>query len=130
MDNLDYEKMEFPIKVNVLGTEYTIEKHRYQDDAELKGLGGYCRFLVPQIVIGDLATHPDLGGNENIEVLKEMEKETIRHELLHAFLNESGIADSSFASDCIPWAKNEEMIDWFAIQSPKIMKAYKEIGCI
>lgn len=27
------------------------------------------------------------------------------------------------------WAKNEEMIDWMAIQIPKIQRAYKEAYC-
>ena len=27
------------------------------------------------------------------------------------------------------WARNEEMVDWFAIQWPKLSKAFKEAGC-
>ena len=53
-------------------------------------------------------------------------KETLRHEIIHAFLNESGLrydAKESFG----PWTQNEEMIDWFAIQSPKIFKVYEEL---
>lgn len=45
------------------------------------------------------------------------------------FLNESGLSDSSnqYAG---AWAKNEEMVDWFAIQSPKIFKVYLELGLL
>ena len=28
------------------------------------------------------------------------------------------------------WAKNEEMVDWFALQLPKIIKVYKELKCL
>ena len=37
--------------------------------------------------------------------------------------------DSTFAYDG-GWSKNEEMIDWLAIQIPKIYKAYQEAGCL
>lgn len=123
--------MEYPIKVNVLGTEYTIEKHSYDDDSELEGLGGYCKCLFPIIVIGDYRTHPDIEiSSEDKDTIEEREKRTIRHELLHAFLNESGLIGNTFASSSIPWSQNEEMIDWMAIQFPKIHKVYEEIGCL
>lgn len=121
--------MEYPKKVDVLGTEYTIEKHTYQEDAELDGLGGYCRTLVPIIVVADLTTNESL-KDAYPDTLEQIERNTLRHELIHAFLNESGLGDSAFASDTIPWSKNEEMIDWFAIQSPKIMKAFSELGIV
>ena len=48
---------------------------------------------------------------------------------MHAFLNESGLSDSSNQYGGA-WAKNEEMVDWFAIQSPKIFKVYSELGLV
>lgn len=57
------------------------------------------------------------------------EKTTLRHELIHAYLSESGL--SANASHCYTsWAENEEMVDWFAIQAPKIFKTFQEVGCI
>ena len=46
-----------------------------------------------------------------------------RHELIHAFLYESGL-------DACSWANNEEMVDWIAIQFPKLFKAFQEVGCL
>ena len=43
-----------------------------------------------------------------------------RHEIIHAFLFESGLAENS------SWAQNEEMVDFFAIQFPKLVEAFKE----
>ncbi len=37
------------------------------------------------------------------------------------------IWQNAYGSKC--WAKNEEMIDWMAIQIPKIQRAYKEAYC-
>lgn len=51
----------------------------------------------------------------------------LRHEIIHAFLSESGLADSSNSTGEDGWAVNEEMVDWFARMSPKIFKVYKEL---
>ena len=50
----------------------------------------------------------------------------IRHEIVHAFLYESGLDVNSLSGGA--WAKNEEMVDWMAIQIPKILKAFQEAG--
>ena len=54
-----------------------------------------------------------------------MQRHVLRHELIHAFLFESGMDQSSAAHEA--WAVNEEMIDWMAIQMPKIMAAYESV---
>lgn len=56
-------------------------------------------------------------------------KVILRHEILHAFLFESGLDASSIATYGA-WAINEEMVDWFAIQSPKIFAAYQNLGIL
>ena len=40
------------------------------------------------------------------------------------FLFESGLAENS------EWAQNEEMVDFFAIQFPKLMEAFKNADAI
>ncbi len=50
--------------------------------------------------------------------------EVARHEIIHAFLSESGL------KSCSSWATNEEMIDFFAIQFPKIVKVMDKIECL
>ena len=54
-----------------------------------------------------------------------MQKHVLRHELIHAFLFESGLDQNS--NLCESWAINEEMVDWMAIQMPKIMNIYDSI---
>lgn len=116
------------MKVNILGTEYTIETHKISDDACLKDnhFAGYCDEEAKLIVVADMSEDtyfPNMGQKEQ-EVYR---KKTLRHELVHAFLNESGLSDNACVPKC-GWAKFEEMIDWFAIQSPKIFKAFQECG--
>lgn len=113
--------------INILGTCYVIEKHAKSEDDYLKNhnLLGYYNDFGRKIIVKDLS------DDEAFEYLNEEEKEslmkeTLRHEIIHAFLNESGLrydAKESFG----PWTQNEEMIDWFAIQSPKIFKVYEEL---
>ena len=67
--------------------------------------------------------------HEEAESIEQAEKSTLRHEITHAFFNESGLMDSTFAYDGA-WSKIEEMIDWLAIQIPKIYQAFAEAGCL
>ena len=53
-------------------------------------------------------------------------KKTLRHELVHAFLYESGLFNNTNSD----WAKNEEVVDWIAIQFEKMLKVFIELQCI
>lgn len=116
-------------KINVLGTEYRIMFKNDEDVAKdmlcnIGECGGYCSPTEKLIVI---AMFDQLHG-ENEESKDYLKKWNMRHEITHAFLNESGLSDNSNKVKC--WAKNEEMVDWFAIQSPKIYKAFKELDLL
>ena len=66
--------------------------------------------------------------NEEISSDKEkIIKHCLRHEVIHAFLFESGLNDNCF-NRADSWAVNEEMIDWFAIQYQKIRAVFKELN--
>ena len=56
--------------------------------------------------------------------LNEHKKKLIRHEIIHAFLFESGLGENS------NWAQNEEMVDWLAFQIPKVVEVFQKIDCI
>ena len=58
-----------------------------------------------------------------------LKKKTLRHELIHAFLAESGLSANAL-SNYTSWAENEEMVDWIAIQFPKILEVFKEVDCL
>lgn len=116
--------------INILGTDYAIVVRKYSEDASFSSLeiSGYCNDCTKQIVICEMATHPEY-EHENPAVSECVQKETIRHEIVHAFFSESGLADSSNPT-AGGWAKNEEMVDWFALQGPKIYKAWQEAGAL
>lgn len=115
---------------NVLGTEYKIEVHKISEDNELKnnGWGGYCNEILKLIVVADV-NEEEYYDNCTDDEKEMIIKETLRHELTHAFLNESGLSNNSLQYSS-GWAKNEEMVDWFALQSPKIFTLFKECNCL
>ena len=112
-------------KVNILGTEWEVVQRDEKSDENLDGKfrDGYTDFSTHMIVICNKKDDCELQDYEGYK------NAILRHELIHAFLYESGL-DSSSSNTCGAWATNEEMIDWFAIQSPKIFKVFMELGLL
>lgn len=107
--------------VNILGTEWVVKEQRENENELLKDCDGYCDWTSKEIIV----EREDYGN------LKDMQKyinKVLRHEIIHAFLFESGLAECSNYADA--WSKNEEMVDWIARQGQKIYKAWKEVGCL
>lgn len=118
------------MKLNIMGTEYDVAIKKFDDDpifAE-NSFDGYCDGYAKTIIVCDMHTYP--GWNkENEATVKAAQKATLRHEIVHAFLYESGLADSSHRYER-GWAKNEEMIDWLAFQTPKMYRVFREAKCL
>lgn len=123
--------MEISIIINILGTEYTVDKRTYDEDKsfEQKCINGYIDTDTKTIVYMDMSTKPEMirsSLHNDLHKCESIENSILRHEIIHAFLHESGL-DSSSLNPELPWALNEEMTDWFAIQSPKIYNIFKEL---
>ena len=114
-------------KISILGTDYTIRFVEQGQDEYMEKMhfAGYCDGGAHEIVILNLKSCDDW-KDEPESTIKNRQNCTIRHELTHAFLNESGLQWDSFTPQQ-SWAKNEEMVDWFAIQSPKMFKLFQEL---
>lgn len=111
-------------KINILGTEYTICEKTQEQDHSLKTCDGYCDKTSKEIVVLKLSA-----DNCELSNPKWYADKVLRHEIVHAFLFESGM------HECTNWdakesCHNEQLVDWFAIQSPKIFKVYSELGII
>ena len=114
-------------KIDILGTEYTVLLDvPVASDSSLENRMGYCQPSIQKIVVACL---DDIDGwkGESDESRRRVLAITLRHEVLHAFLSESGLWSNSLEAGA--WSMNEEMIDWFAMQWPKIMKAFRKLGC-
>lgn len=54
----------------------------------------------------------------NKELNEKYKKKVARHEIVHAFFSESGL-DTNYSED-------ELLVDWIALQFPKMLKVMKE----
>jgi hypothetical protein len=105
--------------IDVLGAEYEIVFSNKEKDLKLNNCDGYCDDTLHKIVVLDCEEmKTDIMAKGDPDNYKQ---KVLRHEIIHAFLFESGL---SLNSD---WADNEEMIDWIAYQLPKIQKALESI---
>lgn len=109
-------------KVNILGTEYTI-LFDVPDEDMPENSNGCMDQSIQTIKIAKFESDRD-----SLKDLDQFKKKVLRHEIVHAFLYESGIWNNSGSSDC--WGMDETIVDWFAIQSPKIFRAFKEADCL
>ena len=102
-------------KVNILGTDYELCIESEKNNPKLKDCNGLCEQYSKKIIISDFEYTK--GDPMTVENFDEYRKRVIRHEIIHAFFGESGLRGNS------DFAENEEMVDWIAIQLPKIVAA-------
>lgn len=116
--------------VNVLGTEYKILVKKYDEEEafDRRSIDGFCDNYTKTITVCDMTTYKGW-ENESKETCDICQKHTVRHEIVHAFLFESGLDSCSLRPESA-WTENEEMVDWIAKQGPKIYKAWQEAGVL
>lgn len=111
-------------KVNILGSEWTIKLVKGDELNKYPALANYDGFT-------DYSTRTIVVDNSDIDSDKSQKdiivyrNKVLRHEIIHAFLMESGI-DSCYHTN--KWGHDEIMVDWIAIQFPKIEKVFKELN--
>ena len=121
MKGYQYYMQDF--KVNILGSEWSVKFASKEEYPNLAEMDGYTDPSTREIVVDDMkASQGQIGVKADLE---SYQKQVVRHEIIHAFLLESGLGSSSNSAD--GWAMNEEMVDWFAIQSPKIFKLFNKL---
>lgn len=107
--------------VDILGTKWTMIYDSTKDKEVYKTHNGWCDDSKKECHVG---IRPYSENHQ--EDIGEFYKRIARHEIIHAFAYESGVVSSQELNNG-KWAKNESMIDWLAIQSPKIFKVFKEL---
>lgn len=108
--------------VTILGQKYKLLLHTDEDDPKLKEWNGYHEPYSKKIVVDSElveCTNKATLGAENPEVYL---RHIYRHEVMHAFFEESGIT-YLFDKD-----KEDFMVDWIARMYPKMKKVFEELG--
>lgn len=112
--NSDLPKSEFKSdrKINILGQEYTVEFRTPEQNPklELMGADGLAELHDNRIVI-DSKMNPKTG--KEYDNFEQYEKKVVRHEIMHAFFHEAGLRD---------YCNDEILVEWLALQIPKICK--------
>ena len=81
----------------------------------------YCDKTVKTIVISKKAKDCDLKD------FSVYQKKVMRHEIIHAFLFESGLSENFTHPE---YGHDETYVDWIASQFPKMCEVFKEVGCL
>lgn len=104
------------MNVNILGTVYTVKLDvARRDDKYLDELDGYTDETSRMIVVSDCE-------RANYDNLQKYKNRVLLHEIIHSFLNESGLPKAICEWHC------EEMVEWIATQMPKIIAAYEYLA--
>ena len=102
--------------VNILGTEYSI---RVDESLKNTSCDGLCKEYDKAITIRSIEAM--LCEEDSMETKKIRYDQVLRHELIHAFFCEAGLDD---------YSSNEQLVDWIAIQFPKMLKTFQELDIL
>ena len=108
--------------VNVLGTDYSVIFASEQEEPRLSTRDGFCDDSAKEIYVDDMSNAAQ--SPDSKKDLAAYRNKVMRHELTHAMLSESGLQSES------DWARNEELVDWIAIQGPKLVKLWESAQCL
>lgn len=116
--------------IEILGAVYTVGMLAYDDTPAFKenNCDAWCNQTAKEIIIVDAMTSP-VYKCKSIKEAQALECVWLRHEIIHAYLYESGLHCNSLRFEHA-WAENEELVDWIAIQLPKIVRTCKELGVL
>lgn len=113
------------MKVNILGTEYTILIKKLNEEKIFDECDGYTDWTLKTICVLDNERSENTVGD--IEAYK---RKVLRHEITHAFFIESGLMGHANQSEYGGGAYDEQIVDWIAIQGSKIYEAWRQTDCL
>lgn len=107
------------MNISILGTEYFVYYKSPSEDKFLMECDGYCDKSSKKIVV----------NTENLELenFPVYQKKCLRHEIIHAFLYESGLAENWEHKN---FGQEETVVDWVAIQFPKLLEIFQKVGAL
>lgn len=101
------------MKINILGTEYDFEEDKSIIDVNADGI---CKEYSKKILIRP--KEDMLLPEDNLDVKERRYREVVRHEVIYAFFDESGLGR---------YSENEELVCWLAVQIPKMNDVFEQL---
>ncbi len=105
--------------VNILGTRYAIHFKSPKEDETLNECDGYCDSSNHSIVVTT--------KNGNLGNFEAYQKKCLRHEIVHAFMFESGLGCNWEHKN---YGQEETVVDWVAVQFPKMLEVFRKVGAL
>lgn len=105
--------------ISILGTDYTIIYCSPTEDKFLLDCDGYCDKSSKKIVITT--------ENAELDNFTEYQKKCLRHEIIHAFMFESGLGENW---EHKKYGQEETVVDWIALQFPKILDVFTKANAL
>lgn len=113
-------------EVIILGQTYKVHELAPEDENAMEdGVQGYTDWTTHEIAVRGSLRNPHPNGLADREALF---KKVLRHEIIHAFLFESGMTGFDEWSGC--YATNEVLVDWIAVNCPKMLRVFEDVGAL
>lgn len=105
--------------VDILGTEYKIKSVYSKDFPKLKTAVGVCENCAEELFISKD------GEDRDDYYLKydKFQRKVLRHEIIHAFMWQSGFTDISTDEE-------ERITEWISIMAPKMLISFAKSGAL
>ena len=104
------------MELKILGQAYKVERQKEKDNPKLEGADGLLEPFSKKIILNEIEN-----DKNTVEKLADYMAKVFRHEIIHAFFNESGLNE---------YMRDETLVDWIAVQIPKMTKIMAEAGCL
>ena len=104
------------MKLNILGQEYDILLLSEEEFPKLRtaDANGLAELYDKKLIIN---RDTSIENESTYDNLQAHTNKVIRHEIVHAYFHESGLTN---------YCNDERLVEWLAIQIPKIMKTIEE----
>jgi hypothetical protein len=104
--------------LNILGSKWKLKVLPRESDPMFATVDGYTDRSVRTMFVAGDSTHE----MDDLNDYEEYTKVVKRHEIIHAFLFESGLAQDMYHPS---YGHDEQMIDHIAIQLPKMIEVFE-----
>lgn len=117
-------KLREDFELNILGSKWAVRWKTEDEEPRLvkENADAFCDHTKREIIMGLYAE-----WNYTVGEVEGYLRRVMRHEILHAFFYESGLGDDFEHNQS---GQEELIIDWMALQFPKIQEAFAAAGAL
>lgn len=108
----------------ILGEAWKLYIGDEKEFPQLKNCDGYTDKTSRCIVVIDKPEEC------NLQFFERYQRKVIRHEIIHAFMFESGLHSCAHYEATENEEHPEMIVDWVAVQFPKLLKVFMEAGAL